>query len=82
MRAADRARPHAAPAGRLRGAAAAGRRPARQPAAVASAVAVLLGDGRRGAVDAGEGAADVVAGPRTRPHQRPPTHQQAQGTVW
>ena len=48
---------------------------------VAQDVAVLLGHGRRGGLDQGEGAAHVVAWPGSRPHQRSPAAQQTQGAI-
>ena len=42
-------------------------------------MAVLLGHGRRGGLDQGEGTAHVLPRPRTRPYLRQSAAQQAQG---
>ena len=60
--------PHVPPGGCLRGAPPAGRREAPAPGGEPQAVAVLLGHGRRGGLDQGEGAAHVLTRPGPRPH--------------
>ena len=68
VRPSDRSRPHVAPGCCVRGVVAAGCGASRTTGGVAQAVAVLLGAGRRGRLDQGDGEAHVLARPWPRPH--------------
>ena len=75
----DHPRPNRYAGKRIRRAASSGGGEEGSAARVAQAVAVLLGYGRRGGLDKGEGTAHVLAGPRPRPHQRTSPPQQTKG---